>query len=65
MNIENVNLGKRKTLVIFASALGAVGVGFATVPFIASWLPSARAKALGAPVKTSSTELFLLITKTG
>lgn len=51
MNTDNVNLGKRKTLAICASALGAVGIGFAAVPFISSWLPSARAKALGGPVE--------------
>jgi ubiquinol-cytochrome c reductase iron-sulfur subunit len=41
---------KRRRYLIGASILGGIGLGFATVPFIASWLPSARAKALGAPV---------------
>ena len=30
--------------------VGAVGVGFAAVPFLASWKPSARAQVAGAPV---------------
>lgn len=49
-NDGQVNLTRRKYLILGASALGGIGVGFATVPFISSWLPSAKAKALGAPV---------------
>ena len=33
------------------TAVGAVGVSFAAVPFISSWNPSAKAKAIGVPVK--------------
>ena len=33
------------------AATGLVGVGFATVPFLSSLKPSARARALGAPVE--------------
>lgn len=47
---NNVDLSKRKYLALGSALLGGIGVGFATVPFIYSWLPSARAKALGAPV---------------
>jgi ubiquinol-cytochrome c reductase iron-sulfur subunit len=36
---------------------GAVGVAFAAVPFLASWKPSARAKALGAPVEIDISKL--------
>jgi ubiquinol-cytochrome c reductase iron-sulfur subunit len=36
---------------------GAVGVGFVAVSFIASWQPSARAKALGAPVTVDASKL--------
>src|SRR5690606_3670748 len=32
------------------AVVGAVGAGFAAVPFIKSWNPSARAKLAGAPV---------------
>ncbi len=32
-------------------ATGAVGAAFAAVPFIASWSPSERARAAGAPVE--------------
>ena len=33
------------------ASVGAVGAAFAVTPFIASWNPSAKAKAMGAPVK--------------
>jgi len=36
---------------------GAIGVAFAAVPFLASWQPSARAKALGAPVAVDASKL--------
>jgi ubiquinol-cytochrome c reductase iron-sulfur subunit len=34
-----------------------IGVAFAAVPFLASWQPSARAKALGAPVEVDASKL--------
>jgi ubiquinol-cytochrome c reductase iron-sulfur subunit len=37
--------------------VGAVGAGFAAVPFIKSWNPSARAKLAGAPVTADITGL--------
>ena len=39
------------------SAFGAAGVPFAATPFIASWNPSAKAKAVGAPVKVDVTKI--------
>ena len=42
--------GRRRFLTGATAAVGAVGAGFAAVPFIKSWLPSARAKLAGAPV---------------
>ncbi|MFT6267707.1 MAG: ubiquinol-cytochrome c reductase iron-sulfur subunit [Alphaproteobacteria bacterium] len=42
---------RRKFLTIATSVVGAVGVAFAAVPFIASWQPSERAKAAGADVE--------------
>jgi len=44
------NLGRRRFLTATTTVVGAVGVGFVAVPFIKSWLPSARAKLAGAPV---------------
>jgi ubiquinol-cytochrome c reductase iron-sulfur subunit len=46
-----VDLSRRKFLTAATVATGAVGAVFAAVPFIESWLPSERAKALGAPTE--------------
>ena len=48
---NQVDTGRRQFLTVATVATGAVGAAFATVPFLASWKPSARAKALGAPVE--------------
>src|ERR1700741_1971273 len=48
---DAVDRGRRHLLTVATTLTGAVGVGFAAVPFLASWKPSARAKALGAPVE--------------
>jgi ubiquinol-cytochrome c reductase iron-sulfur subunit len=50
MAIEEVNTGRRRFLTATTAVVGAVGVGFAAVPFIKSWSPSARARFAGAPV---------------
>jgi ubiquinol-cytochrome c reductase iron-sulfur subunit len=38
-------------------ACGAVGVAFAAVPFIESWLPSETARALGGPVEVNASKI--------
>ena len=48
---EAVDTSRRGFLVQATSAAGALGAAFAAVPFIASWSPSERARALGAPVE--------------
>jgi len=45
-----VNPSRRRFLTGAATAVGAVGVGFAAVPFLSSFEPSARTQAAGAPV---------------
>ena len=57
MSAEGVDLKKRRFLTAATSVVGAVGVGFALVPFVASMQPSARAKALGAPVEADISKL--------
>ncbi len=57
MSDQNVNKGRRRMLVLATSAIGAVGAGFATAPFILSMTPSARAKAAGAPVEVDFSKL--------
>ncbi|MCC7199102.1 MAG: ubiquinol-cytochrome c reductase iron-sulfur subunit [Gammaproteobacteria bacterium] len=54
---EEVDQGRRKLLTAVTAMTGAVGVGFAATPFLASWKPSARAKALGAPVELDVSKL--------
>ena len=44
-------------LVAATSVVGAIGVGFALVPFIASMNPSAKARAAGAPVEADISKL--------
>jgi len=57
---DGVDNGKRRFLTIAATTgVAAVGAGFAAVPFIASWNPSARAKAAGAPVEADFSKLQL------
>jgi ubiquinol-cytochrome c reductase iron-sulfur subunit len=51
MPTDGVNTKRRRFLVATTSVVGAVGVGFAAVPFIKSWTPSAKAQAVGAPVQ--------------
>jgi ubiquinol-cytochrome c reductase iron-sulfur subunit len=52
-----IDHSRRRLLTAATVAGGAVGVAFAAVPFIASWEPSARAKALGAPVTVDASKL--------
>lgn len=47
---DNINPGRRRFLTATTAVVGAVGTGFAAVPFITSWKPSARAQVAGAPV---------------
>jgi ubiquinol-cytochrome c reductase iron-sulfur subunit len=57
MSAEGVDLRKRRFLTAATSVVGAVGVGFALVPFIASMQPSAKARALGAPAEADISKL--------
>jgi ubiquinol-cytochrome c reductase iron-sulfur subunit len=54
---EEIDLGRRRLLTAATAATGAIGVAFAATPFLASWKPSARAKALGAPVEIDPSKL--------
>jgi len=57
MTSEGVDLKKRRFLTATTAVVGAVGAGFAAVPFIASWNPSERAKAAGAPEEADVSKL--------
>jgi ubiquinol-cytochrome c reductase iron-sulfur subunit len=54
---EQVDTGRRHFLTVATVATGAVGAAFVAVPFLASWKPSARAKAMGAPVEVDISKL--------
>jgi ubiquinol-cytochrome c reductase iron-sulfur subunit len=47
---QEIDESRRKFLTVATSAVGAVGAVLAAVPFVESWEPSERARALGAPV---------------
>lgn len=57
MSSSGVNEGRRRFLIGATSAVGAVGAGFAAVPFVQSWQPSAKAKTAGAPVVADISKL--------
>lgn len=54
---DGVDLGRRRFLGAATGVTSAVGIAFAAVPFLASWKPSARAQALGAPVEVDISKL--------
>jgi ubiquinol-cytochrome c reductase iron-sulfur subunit len=54
---EDTGFSRRRFLAVATSVTAVVGAGFAAVPFISSWQPSARARALGAPVEVDISKL--------
>jgi ubiquinol-cytochrome c reductase iron-sulfur subunit len=54
---EEVDHSRRRLLTAATVGTGVVGAAFAAIPFLASWKPSARAKALGAPVEVDASKL--------
>lgn len=57
MSDQEVDKSKRRFLTQLTTAVGLVGAGVATVPFIMSMTPSARARAAGAPVEVDISKL--------
>ncbi|MEM1243418.1 MAG: ubiquinol-cytochrome c reductase iron-sulfur subunit [Pseudomonadota bacterium] len=57
MEKEKIDLSRRRFLRYATGAFAAVGALFASIPFLASWLPSARARAAGAPVEVDLSRL--------
>ncbi len=51
MTVDEIDNRRRRFLTQTAAVVGAVGVGFAAAPFVASMNPSAKARASGAPVE--------------
>ncbi|GEN22588.1 ubiquinol-cytochrome c reductase iron-sulfur subunit [Halomonas cupida] len=54
---SGVNKGRRRFLVGATSVVGAIGAVGVAIPFVASWQPSARARAAGAPVQADISKL--------
>jgi len=54
---DNVDASRRHFLLVATTVTGLVGAGMTAVPFLASWKPSARAQALGAPVDADISKL--------
>ncbi|HBK56336.1 MAG TPA: ubiquinol-cytochrome c reductase iron-sulfur subunit [Xanthomonadales bacterium] len=52
-----VNTGRRRFLTATTAVVGAIGAGFAAVPFVSSWQPSAKARVAGAPVEQDISKL--------
>jgi ubiquinol-cytochrome c reductase iron-sulfur subunit len=57
MSDDGANQSRRKFLLGATGVVGGAGVVGAAVPFVASWQPSAKAKAAGAPVKVNISKL--------
>ena len=51
--------GRRKVLIGLTSGFAAAGVAFAATPFITTWNPSARAKAIGSAVKVDVSKMMI------
>lgn len=54
---HGINKARRRFLVGATSVMGVVGAVSVAVPFVASWKPSARARAAGAPVRVDISKL--------
>lgn len=50
-DVDHIDRSRRHFLTVATAVTGAVGIGFAAIPFLSSLKPSARAQALGAPVE--------------
>jgi ubiquinol-cytochrome c reductase iron-sulfur subunit len=54
---DDVNPNRRRFLTAASIVVGGVGAGYVAVPFLASWSPSERAQAAGAPVEVDISKL--------
>jgi len=57
MSDQQVDPGKRRFLLLATGAVGGVAAAGVAVPFVGSMLPSAKAKAAGAPVEVDVSKL--------
>ena len=53
MSSDSIDMERRQFLTGTATVLGGVGASVAAIPFVSTFQPSARAKAIGAPVEAN------------
>ena len=58
-SIDTHDKGRRKVLIGLTAGFAVAGVGFAADPFITTWNPSARAKAIGSAVKVDVSKMMV------
>lgn len=56
---DETDTGRRRFLTAATTVIGGIGAAFVAYPFAASWLPSEKAKALGAPVEVDLSKIEL------
>lgn len=54
---DELDKERRKFLITAGKVVGGIGCAFAATPFLASWLPSAKARAAGAPVEVTLSKM--------
>jgi len=57
MNSGEVDLGRRRFLTAATTVIGGIGAALAAYPFVASWFPSEKSRALGAPVEVDISKI--------
>lgn len=57
MDKDETDVSRRQFLTAATSVIGGLGLGLAAVPFVGSWLPSAKTQALGAPVEVDLSKI--------
>ena len=57
MSDDSINTGRRYFLIASTSAVAGVGLVGAAIPFVKAWTPSAKARALGAPIRVDISKL--------
>lgn len=57
MSAEETDTERRRFLTATTAVIGGIGAAFIAYPFIASWFPSAKARALGGPVEVDISKI--------
>lgn len=57
MKEDDIDTGRRRFLTTATTVVGGIGSLLVAYPFVASWMPSRKAKALGAPVEVDISKI--------